>query len=85
MDGFVIFTSKHFGGRALQMLSTENKTTKNKVQGAQANSFISVSFKTLVCPHRKAWKVQEASKRDDQTHTPFQAFKGTGQWEPSWP
>lgn len=67
------------------MLSTENKTTKNKVQGAQANSFISVSFKTLVCPHRKAWKVQEASKRDDQTHTPFQAFKGTGQWEPSWP
>lgn len=46
----------------------QQKTTKGKVQGLQANTFISVSFKTLVCPHHKAWKAQEASKRDDQTH-----------------
>ena len=46
----------------------QQKTTKGKVQGSQANSFISVSFKTLICSHHKAWNAQEASKRDDQTH-----------------
>lgn len=47
----------------------QNKTTKNTVRGSQANSFIGVSFKTLASPHHKAWKVREASKRVDQTHT----------------
>lgn len=47
----------------------QQKIKQQTVQGSHANSFISVSFKTLVCPHHKAWKVQEASKRDDQTHS----------------
>lgn len=65
VDGFIFFTSKHFGGTALQTLSTENK---RQGAGVAGKSIISVSFKTLVCPQHKAWKAQEASKRDDQTH-----------------
>lgn len=45
------------------------KTTKNEVQGTQANSSISVSFNTRVGPHHEAWKVPEASMRGDQTHS----------------
>lgn len=44
-----------------------------------------MSFKTQVCLHPEAWKVQEASKRRDQTYTPHSIHSGTEHWKPSWP
>lgn len=44
-----------------------------------------MSSKTQVCLHPEAWKVQEASKRGDQTYTPHSIHLGTEHWKPSWP